>query len=170
MDRRRIVPPCTGLTNRQPMVVSWISALRWKASCALPMTSGARVIDLDAAGNGELGLAASNGARRIADGIEPGCAQPVDGDPRNGFGQARQQQRHARHVAIVLAGLIGAAEHDLVERRPVDLGMALDERPDGHGGEIVGTHLGKRAAIAADRRAHAIAEKNVARVRHVQTR
>jgi hypothetical protein len=124
----------------------------------------------DAAGNGELGLAATNGARGIADGVEPGCAQPIDGDPRNGIGQARQQQRHARNVAIVLAGLIGAAEHDLVERRPVDLGMALDERPDGHGGEIVGTHLGKRAAIAADRRAHAIAEKNVARVRHVQTR
>ena len=31
--------------KRQPMVVSSIVALRWKAASALPMTSGARVID-----------------------------------------------------------------------------------------------------------------------------
>ena len=31
--------------KRQPMVVSWISLLRWKASCALPITNGARDIN-----------------------------------------------------------------------------------------------------------------------------
>ena len=31
--------------KRQPMVVSWISAVRWKASAAFPMTKGARDID-----------------------------------------------------------------------------------------------------------------------------
>ena len=35
----------SGLMKRQPMVVSSTVALRWNASCALPMTSGARVID-----------------------------------------------------------------------------------------------------------------------------
>jgi hypothetical protein len=33
-----------GLTKRQPMVVSWISALREKALSALPMTKGARLM------------------------------------------------------------------------------------------------------------------------------
>src|SRR5437764_1163521 len=35
----------SGLMKRQPMVVSSTWALRWNASWALPMTSGARVID-----------------------------------------------------------------------------------------------------------------------------
>ncbi len=78
-----------------------------------------------AAGDGELRLAAADGTRRVADGVEPRRAQAIDGHAGNGVGQARQQQRHARHVAAVLAGLIGAAEHDLVEGRPVELGMTL---------------------------------------------
>ena len=105
----------------------------------------------DAAGDGELGLAAANGARSVTDGIEAGSAEPVDGDAGHGIGDARQQQRHARHVAVVLASLVGAAEHDLVERRPVDLGIASHQRPDRDGGEIIGAHAGERAAITPDR-------------------
>src|SRR5215467_9617102 len=150
----------TGLTKRQPSVVSWISAPRWKASCALPMTNGAR--------DGKFRLAAANGARGIADGIEAGGAKPIDGDAGDAVGQAREQERHARHVAIVFARLIGAAEHDLVERRPVELGMARNERPDRNGGEIVGAYLGERAAIAPDRGSHRITEKDVAGFGHVK--
>src|SRR4029077_11631589 len=60
------------------------------------------------------------------------------------------QQRHARDVTIVLAGLVGAAEIDLVELRPVDLGIARHQRLQRHRGEIVGAHLGERARVAAD--------------------
>src|SRR5262245_940265 len=38
--------------------------------------------------------------------------------------------------------------------------MPLDQRLDWNGGEIVGAHLGERAAIAADRSAHAIADES----------
>ena len=121
-----------------------------------------------AAGDGELDLAAADGARGVTDGVEAGGAQPVDRDAGHGIGNARQQQRHARHVAVVLAGLVGATEHDLVERRPVDLGIAPHQRPDRDRGEIVGAHPGERAAIAPDRSAHRIAEKDVAGVGHVR--
>ena len=124
----------------------------------------------DAPGDGKFRLAAADGARRIADGVEPGRTQPIERHARNGLGQTRQQQRHARHVAAVLAGLIGAAKHDLVQRQPVHLGMALDQRLDRRRGKVVGAHLGERAAISADWRAHAIAKKHVPRVCHVQTR
>ena len=40
--------------------------------------------------------------------------------PGHLLGQAGQQQRHARDVAVVLAGLVGAAEDDVVDRLPVD--------------------------------------------------
>ena len=41
-------------------------------------------------------------------------------EPGHLLGQAGQQQRHARDVAVVLAGLVGAAEDHVVDRRPVD--------------------------------------------------
>src|SRR3569623_118421 len=47
---------------------------------------------------------------------------------RHGFGQAREQQRHARDVAIVLAGLVGAAEIDVVELLPIRLRIARHQR------------------------------------------
>jgi hypothetical protein len=68
---------------------------------------------------------------------------------------------HARHVAVVLAGLIGAAVKHFVELFPVDLGVARHQRLDRHRGEIVGAHFRQRAAIAPDRRAHRVAEEDV---------
>jgi hypothetical protein len=69
----------------------------------------------DAAGNGEFHVAGADRPRRVADRVQPRGAQPVDGDAGDRVRQPGKQQRHARHVAIVLAGLIGAAEKDLVE-------------------------------------------------------
>src|SRR5262249_17147617 len=86
-------------------------------------------------------------------------AEPVESDASDGIRKSGEQQRHAGDVAIVLAGLVRAAEIDLVERRPVDLGIALDQRPDGDRGEIVGAHFGERAAIAADRGSGGIADE-----------
>src|SRR6185437_8296038 len=131
----------SGLMKRQPSVVSKTSAWRENAASALPMTDR---------------------ARGVAHRIEPRRAQPVDGDAGNRRRQAGKQQRHAGDVAVVLAGLIGAAEKDLVEPRPVGLGVARDQRPDGNGGEVIGAHLGERAAVAADRGARRIAEEHIA--------
>jgi hypothetical protein len=38
-------------------------------------------------------------------------------------GEARQQSRHTGYVAVVLARLVGAAEHDLVDPLGVDAGL-----------------------------------------------
>ena len=115
----------------------------------------------DAARDGELHLAGADRARRIADGVEARRAQPVDGDAGNAVRQAGQQQRHAGDVAIVLAGLVGAAEEHFVEPRPVDLVVAGDQRLDRHRGQVVGAYLGERAAVAADRGARGIADKDL---------
>ena len=115
----------------------------------------------DAARDGEVHFAAADGARGVADRIEPGGAQPVDSDAGDFVGQAGQQQRHAGDIAVVLAGLIGAAENDFVEPRPVGLGVAGNQRLDRNRGEIVGADLGERAAVAADRCARGIADEHL---------
>ena len=66
-------------------------------------------------------LARLDGARRDADGVHARSAQAVHGCAGNFLRQSGQQQRHARDVAIVLAGLIGAAENHVVDRRPIHL-------------------------------------------------
>jgi hypothetical protein len=75
--------------------------------------------------------------------------------------QACQQQRHPRHVAVILAGLVGAAEIDLIELRPIEPGMPRHQGLDRGGRQIVGTDLGERAAEAADRGPHSIANKYI---------
>jgi hypothetical protein len=77
------------------------------------------------------------------------------------FGQACEEQGHARDVAIIFAGLIGAAEEHVVERGPIDPGVARYQRGDRDGGEIVGADGGERAAVAADRRANRVADVGV---------
>ena len=73
-------------------------------------------------------------------------------------GKPGEQPGHAREVAIVLAGLVGAAEDDVVELGPVDAGIALDQRPDRDCGEVVGADARQRAAVAADRRPDCVAD------------
>ena len=156
----------SGLTKRQPSVVSWMSALRWNASCALPMTSGARVID-----STPPAIAKSVSPHLMARAASPMALRPEAHSrftvtPGHGVGHPRQQQRHARDVAVVLAGLIGATEHDLVERRPIDVRIALHQCLDRHRREIVGAHPGERTAVAADRGPHRIADEYIAQVIH----
>ena len=47
---------------------------------------GARVIDFNAAGDGEIHVASTDRPRRVADRIEPGGAEPVDGQPGHRMG------------------------------------------------------------------------------------
>ena len=126
------------------------------------MTSGARVIDFDAAGDGEADFAGFDRARRGADRIQAGGAEAVDRGAGDGVGQLGQERRHARDVAVVLARLVGAAEDHLVQLGPVGVRVARHQRAQGDRGEIVGPHMGERAAEPADGRAHGIADIGVA--------
>jgi hypothetical protein len=88
----------------------------------------------------------------------PRRAQAVDRLAGHGDGQPREQRGHARDVAVVLARLVGAAEHHVGHARRVEPGVAREQGADAVGGEVVGARLGERAADAADRRAHAVDE------------
>ena len=51
---------------------------------------------------------------RRGDGIEPGAAQTVESRARHVRRKTCKQRAHAGDISIVLAGLIGAAENDIV--------------------------------------------------------
>ena len=114
---------------------------------------------LDPARDRHVDVAGAHRARGARHRLEAGCAQPVQGHAPDRIRQPGQQQRHAGDVAVVLAGLVGAAEKNLVERRPIDLGIAAHQRPDRHRGEIVGAHFCQRAGIAPDRGSRCIANE-----------
>ena len=125
------------------------------------MTNGARVID-----STPPAMAKSISPERMARAASPTALRPEAHSrftvtPGIVSGKPGQQQRHARDVAVVLAGLIGAAEKNFVEPRPIGLSVAGDQRLDRHRGEIVGAHLGERAAITADGGARGIANEDL---------
>lgn len=115
----------------------------------------------DAARNRKLHLAGADGAAGGTDRIETGGTEPVQGLARNGIRQARKQERHACHVAVVLAGLVGTAEEDLVNLCPIEIGVLGHQCLDRGRRQVVGTHLGERPAKTADRGPHGIADKDV---------
>jgi hypothetical protein len=89
----------------------------------LPITNGARVID-----STPPAIAKSISPARIARAAAPTASRPeahsrLSVTPGTDRRQARQQQRHARDVAVVLAGLVGAAEIDLVDRDQSSLAL-----------------------------------------------
>ena len=138
-----------------------MSAEREKASGALPITNGARVID-----STPPAMANSISPARIARPAAPTASRPEAQRrfrvwPGTDSGMPAKQQRHARDVAVVLAGLVGAAEKHLIDLRPVQPGMSCHQRLDRHRRQIVGAHFGKRTAETADRGAHGIANKDI---------
>src|SRR6218665_29341 len=139
------------LTKRQPMVVSYTALLRLKALSALGMTKHAR----------PMLSPALEGARRGPDGIEPRATQAVDGAARNLQRQARQQAAHAGDVAVVFAGLVGAAKQHIGHGGPVNLRVARHQRAQGNGAEVVGAHRAEGTAIAAERCADRVANKGL---------
>jgi hypothetical protein len=64
-------------------------------------------------------------------------------------------------VAVVLAGLVGAAVVDVVDARPVHARVARDEGGDRQRGQVVGAHAGERAAEAAEGGADGVADECV---------
>src|SRR5205814_2262017 len=101
---------------------------------------------LDTAGDKHLTLTRLDrlgGARRR---LQPRAAQPVHGLARHFDRKTRQEQGHPRHVAVVLAGLIGAAEDHVVDRERIDP-AALDDGCDGHGSEIIRAYASQRPTV-----------------------
>ena len=90
----------------------------------------------DAAADEDVAVADRDRVRRGVDGLEPGAAQPIDGLAADLDREAGEQQRHARDVAVVLAGLVGAAEDHVLDERRVDAG-ALDDGAQDERGEVV---------------------------------
>ena len=57
---------------------------------------------LDSPANVDVGLAKHHGAGGLGDGVQPGTAKAVDGDPRRLLRETGQEQGHAGDVAVVL--------------------------------------------------------------------
>src|SRR5205823_5602878 len=76
-----------------------------------------------------------------------------------------EQQGHARDVAVVLAGLVGAPEDDVVDRLAREA-VPLDHRLDRAGREIVRPDGRENAAVAPDGRADGVDDHRVACLRH----
>ena len=85
--------------------------------------------------------------------------------PGHGHRQAGQQHGHAGHVAVVLAGAVGVAEVDLVDRRP---GRGRGGRSTTALTAAAARSSGRTPAsappMAADRRAHGIDDEDVLRL------
>ncbi|MCY1240086.1 hypothetical protein D9M72_529150 [compost metagenome] len=98
---------------------------------------------LDTASDHQFGFAGFDCPRRSDHRIHAGTAEPVDRRAGYADRQASQKQRHARDVAVVLAGLVGAAEDYVIDRVPVDIGVAFEECLEWDRAEVVGSHRGE---------------------------
>src|SRR5438309_22101 len=105
-------------------------------------------------------FAGGDGARRIDDRLQAACAKPVHRDARRGRRQARQQRRETRHVAIVLARLVDAAQHHVADFARLER-VARDDFPDHFGGEVVGAHRSQVAGVPSDRCTKSVIDEGV---------
>jgi len=125
------------------------------ALAALGDGVGATAHALHAASDEHLPLPGQDGPRRHVDRAQAAGAQPVKRDRRHRHREAGQQRRHAGHVAVILPGLVGAAQVHLldcggVQPRPCHQGL------EHVGGQVIGAHLAERAAHTPDRRAQRV--------------
>ena len=95
--------------------------------------------------------------------LGPGAAESVHGDGRHLLGQPREQERHARHVAVVLAGLV-REPNQTSSISPGRNARARDRLGDHERRQIVRPLARERAAVAPDRRAHGRDEDDAARL------
>src|SRR5690606_11342256 len=116
---------------------------------------------LHAAGDVDVRLAELHGASGLRYRFQARAAQPVHRHAGHADREPRQQRAHAGHVAVVLAGLVGAAEDHVGD---VELGYlyALDEGVEGAGRQVVWSHAGEGAAVPADGRAHGVDQVGLA--------
>ena len=108
---------------------------------------------LDTARDEEIAVPGDDGMAGADDRREARGAEAVDGDAADGIGQARKQRSEARHIPVVLARLVRAAEPDVLDllRGHAGAGYRLG---DGDRRKIVWSHRREPTAVAPDRRAH----------------
>ena len=117
---------------------------------------------LDAGGDVLVALAGGDRVEGHAQRLQRGGAEPAHGDGGDVVVDAGQQLRVAADVVALLAHREAAAHEDVGGLPEVDLRVALDERAERHGGEVVGPHVLQRALRgAADRRAHRVDDDGV---------
>jgi hypothetical protein len=147
-----------GLTKRQPMVVSKISGAAREGAIGLGHDERRAAHALDAAGDDQIVVAAQDGAGGVADGFQARGAEPVDRHARHLDRIAGQQQGHAGDVAVVLAGLVGAAQDHFVDGREVEAGIARGQGLQRDRRQVIGPHLRQGAAIAAEGGANSVTD------------
>ena len=69
--------------------------------------------------------------------------------PWNLNGVPGNEERHARNVAVVFAGLVGTAQDHIVDVGGVDAAAGNERLEDG-GGKVVGANASERAAVATE--------------------
>ena len=104
---------------------------------------------LHATSNDHFGIANGDGVCSGGECLQTRAAEAVHGLPRNFDGVAGNEERHARHVAIVFAGLIGTAQDHIVDVGGVDA-AARNDRFEHGGGKVVGANASERAAVATE--------------------
>ena len=88
---------------------------------------------------------AFTGANRIgtaAYSIESGAAESINRARRHFCRKPGQQAAHARDIAVVLTRLVGATEHHIVDRSPVDAGIPFHQCCNGQRRKIVSPNGG----------------------------
>ena len=147
----------SGFTRRQPRVVETASRLpAGNARLGFGSTQGARVMD-------STPPVSTMSASPVSIIREPVMAASSE-EPHSRFivvpgtetGKPGQQAGHPRDVAVVLAGAVGVAEDDLLDGTGVQLRVALQDRLQDHGGEVVGPDLGEAAVEPAERGADGV--------------
>ena len=149
--------------NRQPSVVSWSSrGPRSHGASGLGHDVRRAGHRLDAAADEHVAVADGDRVGRRVDRLQAGAAQPVDGQPADLDREAGQEQRHPGDVAVVLAGLVGAAEDDVLDERRVDARRDRRRRAGRGAARSSGRTARERAAVAADRRADGLDDPRLA--------
>ena len=109
----------------------------------------------------QVGLTGLDLTRGDQDGVHAGTAEAVDGGAGDADRQASEQRGHACDVAVVLTGLIGAAEDDVIDGLPIDGRVAGHQGAQWNGAKVIGADGRERATEAANRRADVVADENV---------
>ena len=104
---------------------------------------------LNATSNDHLGIANGNGVRGGGECLQARAAESIHRLPRNLNGVAGNEERHARDVAIVFAGLVSAAQDHIVDVGGVDAASGND-RFKHRGGEVVGANASECTAVATE--------------------